>query len=389
MDLTAFNRELDAKYTRLRAGVKANPRDYDWRIAQLKALKRMLEENDKKFCDAMWADLHKPVFECVTSEQGIVLSEIDDALKNLHKWMRPRRVGTSLYNLPGSSKIVHDPLGLTLIIGAWNYPINLLLAPLVGAIAGGNGALLKPSELAVATAKLIAELIPQYMDTDLIDVIQAGPEETSDLLDRNYDLIFFTGSGGVGRIVMGKAAKNLTPVVLELGGKSPAFVLRDANIDVAAKRLVWGKFMNGGQTCVAPDYILVEPEVKAPLIAALSREIKNAFGENPKASPDYCRIINAKNYARLTGMLAKEKILFGGQTDETERFIAPTLVAATIDDAVMKEEIFGPILPIVEMSNLGEMIDFVNSRDKPLSLYIFSESSDDQGEIVDGTSTLR
>jgi acyl-CoA reductase-like NAD-dependent aldehyde dehydrogenase len=387
MSIDAFNQNLDQITTKLRKNLDVYPRDYKWRIGQLKALRSLLKENDTALCTAMWGDLRKSKFECVATEQGVVLSEIEDALKHLHDWMKPRKVRTPLYNLPGSCQIRHDPLGLALIIGAWNYPINLLLAPLVGAIAGGNAVLLKPSELAVQTAKTLVELIPRYMDTNLIAIIEAGPQETSELLERPFDTIFFTGSGNVGKIVMGKAAQNLTPVTLELGGKSPAMVLEDADIAVTARRLTWGKFMNAGQTCVAPDYILVHPSVKQRLIDEIQKNITRAYGANAKTSPDYCRIINRRNFDRLSSLMQGERILFGGETDPNELYIAPTLVESRLSSPIMQEEIFGPILPIIEMTSLQEMLALINSRPPPLSLYLFSKSKEHEETVLQKTKS--
>lgn len=387
MSVEQFNRDLEQVYGTLRRNLASSKRDYAWRIAQLQALRRMLVENDDRLCAALWADLRKSRFECVATEQGIVLSEIEEALGQLKRWMKPVRVSTPLYNLPGRCEIRQEPLGFALIIGAWNYPINLLLAPLVGAIAGGNAVLLKPSEMAEHTAKLLVELIPRYLDRDLIAIVEAGPEETSALLDRHFDTIFFTGSGGVGKIVMGKAAQNLTPVTLELGGKSPALVLEDADIEVTARRLTWGKFMNAGQTCVAPDYILVQTGVKAKLISALAKNITKFFGENPKLSPDYCRIINRKNFDRLVKFLEGSNVLVGGSSDAAELFIAPTVIDGSLESASMREEIFGPILPVIEMDSLEQMIAMVNARPKPLALYLFTQSAAHQERILQNTSS--
>jgi aldehyde dehydrogenase (NAD+) len=386
MSETPFETRLNDIYGTLRSGLLKNSRDYEWRISQLKALKRLLVENDQALCDAMWADLRKSKFECIATEQGIVLSEIDHAIKHLSIWMEPERVSTPLYNWPGHCEILHDSLGLTLIIGAWNYPINLLLAPMVGALSGGNGVILKPSELAVQTAALLARLIPQYMDRDLIQLIEAGPEETGILLDKPFDLIFFTGSGPVGKIVMTKAAQNLTPVILELGGKSPAIVLADANLEVSAKRIAWGKFMNAGQTCVAPDYVLVAKEVKQKLIEEIKKNLLLFYGTDAEKSPDYCRIINARNFDRLTSYLKDVKILHGGRTAKDTLYIEPTLLESTTDSEVMKGEIFGPILPILELDNLDHVIELINARPKPLALYLFTSSANAEDKILSETS---
>ncbi len=378
---------IETIYSSLRIHLSHSLRDYDWRIGQLKALKNMLVENDEAFNKAMWSDLHKSKFECVATEQGIVLSEIEHALKNLSAWMKPERVSTPLYNQPGRCEIHHDPLGLILIIGAWNYPINLLLAPLVGAIVGGNAVILKPSELAVKTAQLLEDLIPKYMDKNLVAVIQGGPEETGLLLDKAFDLIFFTGSGPVGKIVMTKAAQNLTPVVLELGGKSPAIVLDDAQIDVCARRITWGKFMNAGQTCVAPDYVLVTAAVKNQLTTAIQKNLLLFFGSDVQASPDYCRIVNGKNFDRLAGLLKGTQLIHGGKTDKNDLFIEPTLIDSTFESELMAGEIFGPILPIVEISSVEEAIQLINSKPKPLSLYLFTKESSAKEKVLAHTSS--
>jgi len=382
-----FKSHLSQTYAKLKRGLSAKPRDYAWRVSQLKALRTMLEENDEQINQALWKDLRKSKFESVATEQGLVLAEISDALKNLQSWMRPKRTSTPLYNLPGRCEIHRDPLGLALIIGAWNYPIQLTLSPLVGAIAGGNAALIKPSELAEHTSKILCELIPRYLDQDLIAIIEADAQETSQLLDLAFDKIFFTGSTAVGKIVMSKAAQHLTPVTLELGGKSPAIVLNDANLPVAARRLVWGKFMNAGQTCVAPDYILVEPGAKSALIDELRKNIEKCYGTDPRQSPDFCRIINRRHFDRLSKLLAGEKILAGGQVDAGELYISPTLLETTVDSPIMQDEIFGPILPIVVAENLDKMILIINSRPKPLSLYVFGKSSADHERVLRDTSS--
>ena len=371
-DLTAFTANLEKTYARITRGLRANERGYDWRIAQLKRLKAMLEENDQALCDAMWKDLRKSKFECQSTEQGVVLGEIDDAIKKLHTWMKPKRVSTPLYNWPGRSLIVNDPYGLTLIIGAWNYPINLTLAPLVGAIVGGNACIIKPSEISTNTAHLLNELIAKYLDPDLFAVIEGGADETGVLLDKQFDFIFFTGSGPVGKIILAKAAPHLTPVVLELGGKSPAIIWPDADLKVAARRLAWGKFMNAGQTCIAPDYLIVHPSIHDALTIEIQKCIEEFYGSNPQLSPDYCRIINERNFDRLTKLAKDEKVLVGGKTDRTEKYIAPTLLAVTPAAPIMQEEIFGPYLPMIKMANETEIVEFINSRPKPLAIYVFT-----------------
>ncbi len=386
MDLSSFSQKLDQTYSELKKNISPRTQGYTWRTEQLRALKRLLTENDGAFNAAMWADLRKSPFECSTTEQGLVIGEIDFTLHRLADWMEPQKVSTPLFNQPGICETHPDPLGLVLIIGAWNYPLQLLLAPLVGAIAGGNGAILKPSELAVQTAQLIARLIPLYLDPRFFAVIEGGPDETGLLLDKAFDLIFFTGSGPVGKIVMGKAAKNLTPVVLELGGKSPALVLNDADLEVTARRIAWGKFMNAGQTCVAPDYVLVQPQAKERFIEEMKKAILHFYGLRAEDSPDYCRIINAKNFDRLHGLLNGTHIICGGRSRAEERFIEPTLLSSAVDAPVMQKEIFGPLLPILEMATLEEMIAFVNSRAKPLSLYLFTRNENLKEKVLLETS---
>ncbi len=384
---TEFSTNLEKTYARLQLGLTKKNRGYDWRMAQLRALKALLEENETALCEAMWTDLRKSKFECASTEQGVVLSEIRDTLKHLKNWMKPRKVSTPIYNQIGTSHIYHEPYGLTLIIGAWNYPINLLLAPLVGAIAGGNGAIIKPSEISAHTARLIAELLPKYMDPDLFAVVEGGAEETGVLLDKQFDLIFFTGSGTVGKIILAKAALHLTPTVLELGGKSPAVVWKDADLTVASRRIAWGKFMNAGQTCVAPDYVIVHPELKDAFVIKLSETLREFYGENPIESPDYCRIINEKNFDRLQKLKEGVSVLHGGASDRAKLFIAPTIVAADGASLIMQDEIFGPILPILTMNDQDEIARFIRSRPKPLALYLFTKDNDLKNFIIGNTSS--
>ena len=373
-NLPAFQENLDSVYARLKKGLLLNSRGYDWRMAQLESLQRLLTENNEALCKAMWQDLRKSSFECEATEQGIVLAEINSTIKNLKKWMKPKKVSTPLYNQPGHSHIVFEPYGLVLIIGAWNYPINLTLAPLVGAIAGGNAAIIKPSEVSANTSKLLSVLVPKYLDPHLFAVIEGGVAETGVLLDHKFDTIFFTGSSAVGKIILAKAAVHLTPVTLELGGKSPAIVMQDADIEVTARRIVWGKFMNAGQTCVAPDYILCQSGLKDKLVTALKKSLTDFYGPDVSSSPDYCRIINQRNFDRLKKLTDGLQVLHGADFDRDKLFITPTIVAAEPESAIMQEEIFGPILPILEFSELPKMIEFINLRPKPLALYLFTKS---------------
>jgi aldehyde dehydrogenase (NAD+) len=366
-------------------------RPYEWRVAQLQALKRFLTEKNQEIQAALWKDLRKGTFESEVTEQGVVLGEIDFTLKHLAGWMKPESAWTPLLDQPGCSEIRHDPYGVVLIIGAWNYPINLLLAPLVGALAGGNAAVLKPSELAPATSAMIAQWIPEYLDREAVIVVEGGVPETDDLLNCVFDYIFFTGSGPVGKIVMRKAAENLTPVTLELGGKSPALVMDDASIKVAARRIVWGKFMNAGQTCIAPDYVLIHPSVEAEFLAEVKISLEAFYGKDAKQSKDYCRIVNDRNFQRLEKFLGNGEVYCGGATDAKERYIEPTVLRIksldTVNVPVMLEEIFGPILPVIQVPDLDHAIDFINARAKPLALYLFSKSSTVKERVLSETSS--
>ncbi len=367
-----FSQTLNTTYTKLRDQLGKTNRDYIWRKNQLLALKAMLEENDHEINEALWLDLHKSRFESEASEQGVVLSEINFALENLADWMNPQSAATPLYNQMGKSHVRYEPIGLTLIIGAWNYSINLLLAPLASAIAGGNAAILKPSEISAHTAKVIAKLVPKYLDPNSFAVIEGGAEETGMLLEKPFDLIFFTGSSNVGKIVLARAAPNLTPVVLELGGKSPAYVDKNTNIKITARRIAWGKFLNAGQTCVAPDYVLIDPTVKTEFLSEMKKVIIEFYGENPEASADYCRIINEKNFSRLQGLMEGTELIHGGIFKKENLFISPTIVLASTDSKIMQEEIFGPILPVLEIESMEKAIAFINQRPKPLALYVYT-----------------
>ncbi len=371
-----FVKLLDDTYLRLQAGLKKNLRGYEWRMEQLLALKRMIEENESQIFEALWKDLRKGKFECQATEQGVVISEINDALKHLKSWMKVKRVGTALYNWPGRSLIYNEPYGLTLIMGAWNYPFQLTIAPLVGAIAGGNACLIKPPDMTPATSAMIARLIPNYMDPDLFAAIEGGHAEIDLVLKKKYDLIFFTGGTTVAQVVMSAAVPNLTPVILELGGKSPAIVLKDADLKITARRLAWGKFMNAGQTCIAPDYVIADSSIKDQLVYELGACVKEFYGDNVQKSPDYCRIVNVKAFDRLAKLTEGSKVLVGGKLDRDDLFIEPTVLASTPASEAMKAEVFGPLLPILEMSAADEIIDFVNARPKPLALYLFTRDAD-------------
>ncbi len=359
-----------------------------FRKEKLHALKNAMKQFEQRIHDALYADLRKSPFEAYGTETGFVYLEIDQALDNLERWMRPRPIGTPLFHFPGASAIHPDPYGVALIVAPWNYPFQLLVAPLVGAIAAGNTAVLKPSEYAEQTAAVLEEMIASAFSPEYVAVVNGGPEVSKSLLENRYDYIFFTGGTEVGRFVYQAAAKHLTPVTLELGGKSPCFVDKNVPVEQSAKRIVWGKLLNAGQTCIAPDYLLVHREVKEKLVAALGRQITAAYGSDPQASPDFGRIINARHFERLSAYLRDGKVLFGGRTDAAERYIAPTLLEVTdLDAPVMREEIFGPILPIIEVGDAEEAIEFINARPKPLALYAFSGSDRTLDMFADRTSS--
>lgn len=361
---------------------------YSWRMSQLDALRRMLVENVESISDAIASDLGKPHFESYTTEISFLIAEIDHTRKHLAKWMKPSKVKSALVVQPASSKIYKDARGLVLVIGAWNYPLQLSLGPAIGAIAAGNCVVVKPSEISPNTSAIMAGLLPHYMDQDCVRVVEGGIPETTDLLEQKWDYIFYTGNGHVGRIIMSAAAKHLTPVTLELGGKSPAIVDKDVDIKVAAKRIVWGKFTNAGQTCVAPDYILVHERVHDRLVEELKAAVLEFYGDSPIDSPDYGRIVNQRHHQRLVKLLESGTVVHGGEHDESEKFIEPTLLTEVApDSALMNDEIFGPLLPILKVSNIDDAIDFINERDKPLALYVFTKNKSVSQRVLRHTSS--
>ncbi|WP_129669370.1 aldehyde dehydrogenase family protein [Phytoactinopolyspora endophytica] len=347
-----------------------------WRSAQLRALVRMLTDESplRELEDALREDLGKPAPESQLTEFRVVVAEVNHTLRNLRRWLRPRRRRLPVALWPARGWTVREPLGVVLVISPWNYPVQLALAPLAGAIASGNTVLLKPSELAPATSAVLARLLPRYLDPRAVAVVEGGPDEASDLLRQRFDHIFFTGRGRVGRIVAEAASKHLTPVTLELGGKSPVWVDGTADMRSTADRIAWGKFLNAGQSCVAPDYVLATPDVADALVPALRRSITRLYGDDPSASPDYGRILSERHLDRLAQMLESATVVVGGRLDRASRYLEPTVLdQVTSGDAAMQEEIFGPILPIMRVSGVDEAIDVVRSGDKPLALYVFSE----------------
>ncbi len=359
-----------------------------WRKAQLEAVKALFTENHDELCDALWKDLRRNVVDADLMDVAYNVKEADYALKHLDAWMRPERVHTPLVLQPGHVRVRRDPLGVTLIIGAWNEPFMLLFAPLVAALAGGNTAVLKPSELAVACSAAAARLVPKYFDSRAVAVVEGAVGETTALLAQPWDFIFFTGSPQVGKIVHAAAAKHLTPCVLELGGKNPTIVHASANLKAAARRIAYGRYLNSGHICTAPDYVLVWPEVKDELVRRLAETIREFYGDDPRQSPDYGRVINGRNFDRLVGLLGSGTVAVGGQTDAAERYIAPTvLVDVSPDSPIMQDEVFGPILPVLEIDSVEAVIEWVNRRPRPLGLYVFAEDLDVAERILDATES--
>ena len=358
-----------------------------FRLQKLKALRQAVVDWQPKILDALYADLRKCEFEAYATEIGVI-REIDHAIKHMKRWAKPTRVSPSLSMFPATGKIVPEPLGVVLIISPWNYPFQLMISPLVGAIAAGNCAILKPSEIAPQTSRVVAELVQATFDPSYITVIEGGVETSQALLAEPYDHLFFTGGAAIGRIVMESAAKHLTPVTLELGGKSPCIVDSDIHLEHAARRILWGKFLNAGQTCIAPDYLMVHEPLKPALTAALVTTLKEFYGNDPAESPDYPRMVSDRHFQRVSRLLESGNVIIGGETDASDRYIAPTLIdEVSPEDSVMQEEIFGPILPILTYETLDEAIAFVNARPKPLALYIFSRNDAVQQRVIDSTSS--
>ncbi|HEG9259037.1 TPA: aldehyde dehydrogenase [Staphylococcus aureus] len=364
-------------------------KDISFRKEQLKKLSKAIKSYESDILEALYTDLGKNKVEAYATEIGITLKSIKNARKELKNWTKTKNVDTPLYLFPTKSYIKKEPYGTVLIIAPFNYPFQLVFEPLIGAIAAGNTAIIKPSELTPNVARVIKRLINETFDANYIEVIEGGIEETQTLIHLPFDYVFFTGSENVGKIVYQAASENLVPVTLEMGGKSPVIVDETANIKVASERICFGKFTNAGQTCVAPDYILVHESVKDDLITALSKTLREFYGQNIQQSPDYGRIVNLKHYHRLTSLLnsAQMNIVFGGHSDEDERYIEPTLLDhVTNDSAIMQEEIFGPILPILTYQSLDEAIAFIHQRPKPLSLYLFSEDENATQLVINDLS---
>lgn len=345
-----------------------------YRIKALKRLKKSIKSHEKAIAEALFQDFHKSTFETYISESGLAMDEIGHTILKLEEWTSPEKVDTPVTIHPGASYIHSVPYGTVLIIGAWNYPFQLTILPLIGAIAAGNTAIIKPSEMSWATSNIIAEIIKEVFDEEYVVAVEGGVEETQALLEEPFDYIFFTGSTRVGKIVAAAAAKHLTPTTLELGGKSPCIVDEHAQIEYTAKRITWGKLLNGGQTCVAPDFLLVHHAVKEELLFKMRQYIREFYGDNPQESPDYPRIINEAHFDRLVGYFKDGKIVAGGQVDRENLYIAPTIIDGVSWDApIMQEEIFGPIMPVVTFSNFDEALARLRRMPKPLAAYLFAE----------------
>jgi aldehyde dehydrogenase (NAD+) len=361
-------------------------RSLEWRRDQLKRLRQMVRDHEDELVQALAADFGKPEIEARMMDVGQVPIEVGLALRKLKKWTRPERVG----GLPflGRSRIVREPLGVVLIIAPWNYPVGLLLSPLVGAIAAGNCAVLKPSEVTIHTSAVLARRVREYLDPAAIAIVEGGVPETTSLLEQRWDHIFYTGGGRVGRLIMKAAAEHLTPVTLELGGKSPCIVDADVDVRVAARRIAWGKFINAGQTCVAPDYLLVHERREDELIRELGTAIREFYGDDAVAGGDYAQLVDERHHQRVANLMRGEKVAIGGRVDVERRAIEPTVLREVSPEApIMQEEIFGPVLPVLAVKNVQDAIDFINERDKPLALYVFSRDEEVQQEVVERTSS--
>jgi aldehyde dehydrogenase (NAD+) len=368
-------------YTELVQGVRTAFRSgrtlsLEWRRQQLRGLMQMLEDHRDVFDSALRQDLNKPKAESFIMEVNFVRSEVVHALDHLSEWTKPEKVSRDLMTMMDDAYIKYEPFGVILILGAWNYPIQLTLGPIVGALAAGNCVVLKPSEVSENTAKLLEQLCPKYLDKDCVRVVNGGVSETTDLLKERFDFIFYTGNSQVAKVIYEAAAKYLTPVTLELGGKSPAYIDRTSDLEIVARRLLWGKFVNCGQTCIAPDYVLCTPDVQGPLVEACKSTLRSFYGEDPQASDSFGRMVNQRHFNRVKSLLESTsgRVVVGGKTDEQNNYIAPTiLVDVKLTDSIMKEEIFGPLLPIINVRDVDEAIEIINNREKPLALYVFSK----------------
>ena len=358
-----------------------------WRRQQLQNMIKMLDENEEAFLDALKTDLGKPMVEGFITDIAFVTGEIKLMLKNLNKWNEVEKVPTPLVAMPAKSVLIPEPLGVVCVIAPWNYPVQLLLVPAAGAIAAGNTVIMKPSEVSPTVSAVLARLVPKYLDTKAIALIEGGVPETTELLAQKFDHIFYTGNGKIGRVVMAAAAVNLTPVTLELGGKSPVIIDKSANIEVAARRVAWGKWLNAGQTCVAPDYVLVDASVEDKFVNALRTSITDFYGANPHTSDSYGRVVSPRHFDRLVTLMNGGTPIIGGESAAADRYIAPTVLGnVNLDSPLMQEEIFGPLLPIISVQDTNEAIEFITKRDHPLALYVFAENSNVVDTVLDRTT---
>lgn len=361
-------------------------RDVDFRLAQLKKLKEKVQDKEKEIMNALFMDLGKSPFESYETEIGIFYQEIDHTIKNLRKWAKPKRVKTPFAHFPSKSMVYSDPYGLVLIISPWNYPFQLTLHPLIAAIAAGNTVVIKPSEISQYSTNILIEIVEEIYPEEFVAVVEGEKEETGELLESDFDYIFFTGSTAVGKIVYEAAAKKLVPVTLELGGKSPCIVDETANIKLAAKRIGWGKLLNAGQTCVAPDYILIHESKKIEFIKHLVESIEEFYGNDPINNPEYPKIINRKHFDRILGYIEKDEVLYGGSWDEEKNKIAPAIVEADWKSSSMEEEIFGPVLPIISFNSIEDIPEILREKPQPLALYLFTESKRYEDFIISEVS---
>lgn len=361
-------------------------KDVKNRKLHLKKLKKAIKDHESDICDALSDDFGKAPFETYMSEIGTVLVELGHTISHLKSWAKTKRGRTPMSHLPGRSRVYTEPYGTVLVISPWNYPFNLAMAPVLGAIAAGNTVFLKPSSAAPMTSKVLNRILSSVFPLEWVAVFEEE-EVKKFMLDLPYDYIFFTGGADMGKMVMEKASVHLTPVTLELGGKSPCIVLDDADFTIAARRVAWGKFFNCGQTCVAPDYLLISEKAKKPFFDEVKKEVKKFYGENPALSPDFARIISDRHWVRVEKLLHKGKIIIGGEVDQKKRYIAPTIIdGISPSDPIMQEEIFGPVLPVITISSIDDAIKFINERPKPLALYLFTSKSKNSKRFINETS---
>lgn len=383
-----MSREQKAVERTRKAFATGRSKPLEYRIGQLKNLQRFVTERQKEIADALKKDLHKSEF-CTPLHETLGLEgEISLAVSKLAEWAAPRPATKTMLTLSDQVYIQPEPLGVLLIIGAWNYPWAVTIQPLVGAIAAGNAAVIKPSEVCVHTSKVMEDLLPLYIDKEMYPVVVGGVPETQELLKQRFDHIFYTGNCAVGKVIMEAAAKHLTPVTLELGGKSPCYIDKNCDLAVACRRIAWGKYTNCGQTCIAPDYILCDPSIQDRVIEEIRKSVKDFYTEDPKNCPDYGRIINQRHFKRVMALTEGSTVAVGGENDESQCYIAPTVLRDVKPEAkVMQEEIFGPLLPILSVSSVDEAIKFINEREKPLALYIFTQDNKLIQRVIAETSS--